>query len=220
MKALTSEQLRFFERAASQYQTDLSSDTYAQDFLVRRGIDRETAVGFRLGSVRNPLPGDELFRGRLAIPYVTTGGICNFKFRCIENHDCGQQGEQHKRYRNHENLNTNLFNVNSIDTDEPFLCIAEGEIDAITLSMCGLPAIGVPGVANWKDHFNLLLEDFGELYLFADGDDAGYKLGKFLAKEVRVTVIKMPPREDVNSIYLSKGAAGIHDLLIKARGNG
>lgn len=218
MKALTSEQLQFFERAASQYQKDLAVDTAAQEYLLRRGIGPDVAVGFRLGSVRHPLPGDELFTNRLAIPYLTDGGVANFKFRCIAPHDCGAQGEHHRKYLNHENLNTNLFNVPAIDDAEDFLCIAEGEIDAITLAMCGLPAIGVPGVANWKDHFNLLLEDFDRLFLFADGDDAGYKLGKFLAKEVRVVTIKMPTRQDVNSIFLSEGAAGIHRRLADARG--
>lgn len=218
MQALTSEQKQSFERAASQYQSDLAADTYAQEYLVRRGIDRTLAVGFRLGSVRNPLPGDEIFAGRLAIPYLTRAGVVNFTFRCMANHDCKQQGEHHRKYLRHENVPTNLFNVPAFGTEEDFLCIAEGEIDAITLAAAGLPAIGVPGVANWKDHFNLCLDDFAHLYLFADGDDAGYKLGKFLAKEVRVIVIKMPPGQDVNSIYISEGPDGITKRLAQARG--
>jgi DNA primase len=206
-----------FERAASQYQSDLSSDTYAQEYLLRRGIGPEVAAGFRLGSVRNPQPGDERFASRLAIPYLTRAGVVNFTFRCIQAHDCKQQGEYHRKYQRHENVGTNLYNVPALGTDEDFLCIAEGEIDAITLSMCGLPAIGVPGVANWKDHFNLCLDDFSQLYLFADGDDAGYKLGKFLAKEVRVNVIKMPTGMDVNDIYLSEGPSGVQKRLAQAR---
>lgn len=218
MQVLTSEQRQSFERAANQYQSDLAADTFAQEYLARRGIDRMVAVGFRLGSVRNPLPGDEIFTGRLAIPYLTRAGVVNFTFRCMAQHDCKQQGEHHRKYLRYENVSTNLFNVPAFGTEEDFICIAEGEIDAISLSMAGLPAIGVPGVANWKDHFNLCLEDFSSLYLFADGDDAGYKLGKFLAKEVRVVVIKMPPGQDVNSIYLMEGPDGIKKRLAAARG--
>jgi len=217
VQALTAEQRRSFERAASQYQSDLNSDTYAQAYLLSRGIGPEAAAGFRLGVVRNPVAGDEVFAGRLAIPYLTRSGVVNFNFRCIASHDCKQQGEHHRKYLKPENLGSNLFNVGALSTDEDFLCIAEGEIDAVTLAICGLPAVAVPGVANWKDHFNLCLEDFTQLYLFADGDDAGYKLGKFLAREVRVTVIKMPPGADVNSTYLGEGHDGIRKRLDAAR---
>lgn len=217
MKALPNELKQSFAQAATQYQSDLLADTYAQAYLARRGISRDVAVGFRLGSVRHPIPGDERFTGRLAIPYVTDEGVVNFTFRCMEQHDCKRQGEWHRKYLRPENVNTNLYNVPDLDTDEDFLCIAEGEIDAMTLSACGLPAVGVPGVANWKNHFNLLLEDFTHLYLFADGDESGYKLGKFLAKEVRVHVVKMDPGQDVNGIYVSEGISGIHQRFQAAR---
>jgi DNA primase len=218
VRALTVEQRRLFERAASQYQSDLAVDTYAQEYLLSRGIGPSVAAGFRLGSVRNPVPGDERFAGRLAIPYLTRAGVVNFTFRCMARHDCKQQGEHHRKYLRPEGVDTNLFNVGALGADEDYLCIAEGEIDTITLTMAGLPAIGVPGVANWKDHFNRCLDDFSALYLFADGDDAGYKLGKFLIKEVRVVVIRMPDGQDVNSIYQGEGPDGIRKRLAAARG--
>ena len=72
--------------------------------------------------------------------------------------------------------------------------------------VCGIPAVGVPGVNNWKKHYTRLLADFDKVFLFADGDNAGSEFGKALSRELpNLVVVQMPDGEDVNSMYRSHG---------------
>jgi len=89
-----------------------------------------------------------------------------------------------------------------------YISICEGEIDTITLDhVCGIPAVGVPGVNNWKKHYSRLLADFDKVFLFADGDNAGTEFGKSLSRELgNLVVVQMPEGEDVNSMYRTHGA--------------
>jgi DNA primase len=98
-----------------------------------------------------------------------------------------------------------------------FVC--EGEIDTITLDyVVGLPAVGVPGVNNWKKHYTKILADFERIFLFADGDQAGSEFSKFLTKELgNVVSIQMPDAEDVNSMYVKYGADYFHQKVLGAK---
>ncbi|KUJ70785.1 hypothetical protein ACZ90_00245 [Streptomyces albus subsp. albus] len=211
MQTLSSEQRRFFEQAASTYQVDLAGDTSALDYLASRGFGQQAVGTFRLGVVRRPLVGHEGFAGRLAIPYITPAGVINMRFRCLRRHDC--KAEDCPKYLGSEGLDGNLYNVLDLKKDSPFICIAEGELDAATLSMAGLPAVGVPGVEGWQKHFSKCLEDFTTIYVFADGDAAGKKLGSLLVREARARKVRIPKGEDCNSIYCKEGANGLRRLL-------
>lgn len=111
--------------------------------------------------------------------------------------------------------NTHLYNTRGFFKASSFLCICEGEIDTITLDyICSLPAVGVPGVNNWKKHYTRLLSDFDKIFMFADGDQAGHEFAKSLMKELsNVIVIQMPEGEDVNSMYLKNGATYFQDKV-------
>lgn len=209
MQTLSAEQRRFFEQAAMTYQSDLAGDTSAQAYLETRGLGPSAAATFRLGVVRRPLPGHEAYRGRLAIPYLTPAGVVNVRFRCAEAHEC----EGHAKYLSAEGAGTNLYNVLDLKKDEPFICIAEGEIDTMSLSLAGLPAVGVPGVDTWQKHFSRCLEDFEVIYAFGDGDKAGSKFSNFLARETRARPIRMPAGKDCNDIYREQGAEGLRALI-------
>jgi DNA primase len=209
MQTLSEESRRFFEQAVTRYQQDLAADTAGRAYLMTRGIGLEAAARFRLGLVTSPLAGDEQYRGRLAIPYLTPAGVVNIRFRCVQQHEC----EGHPKYLSREGAGTNLYNVLDLKRDSPFICVAEGEIDAMSLSLAGLPAVGVPGVKTWQKHFSRCLEDFDVVYAFGDGDDAGGKFSAFLARETRARPIRMPPGEDCNSIYVKEGADGLHRLI-------
>lgn len=222
MELPSSEQRLFFESAASRYQTDLSGDTAVQAYLTSRGIGARTAATYRLGVVRNPLPSHEIFRGRLSIPYITPTGVVTFTFRCLEDHSCkdtvlfvNNEGKavHCKKYRAPEGMDRTLYNVGDFKRDTDAIYICEGEIDTLTLSMCGYAAIGMPGVKNWKPWFTRCFADAGEIYCVADGDDAGFKMGRFLASEVKAKVIRPPAGEDVNSLYVKGGEDGIRRWL-------
>lgn len=221
MELPSADQRIFFERAASQYQTDLSGATNVQAYLTSRGIGARTAGTYRLGVVQNPLPSHEPFRGRLCIPYLTPSGVVTFAFRCLEDHVCkdtvlfqGPKGPVTcKKYRAPEGMERTLYNVADFKKDVDRIYICEGEIDTLTLSLCGFAAVGTPGVSQWKPQFTRCFADAGEIFCVADGDEAGRKMGRFLAAELKARVIRPPAGEDINSLYVKGGEDGVRGWL-------
>jgi DNA primase len=218
----SSEQRAFFEQAASQYQRGLAADTTAQAYLQGRGIGQQAAGTFRLGVVRNPLLGHDAFRNRLAIPYLTPKGVRTFSFRCLEDHVCkdvvlfvNSKGKPVtcKKYRAPEGMDRTLYNVLDFRKDSDSIYVTEGEIDAMTLSLCGFPAIAVPGVSQWKAHFTRCFVDYSQVFVVADGDEAGYRLGTFLSSEIKARAIRPPKGEDCNSIYTKGGIDAVRQWL-------
>lgn len=192
---LSQSQREYLESATATYQSSLH---LAADYLSRRGISEEVANTFRLGVVADPLIGHEQYRGRLAIPYVTPTGVIDIRFRAI--------GEMEPKYLGLAGAKTHLFNAHAILNADNFVAVAEGEMDTITLHMCGIPAVGVPGVNNWKPHYGRILQDFDAVYVFADGDQPGQDFARHLAKELNnVVVVPIEDGEDVNSLFVKHG---------------
>lgn len=199
---------------------DRATETYASQvhralpYLEGRGIDKAAALGAGLGVVTDPLPGHEGMLGRLSIPYITAAGTVNMTFRCIQNHDCKTE-TKHSKYMKWAKLQSSLYHVQSIEAAGDWLAVAEGEIDALTLNISGIPAVGIAGVDNWQEFWPLIFDDFSRIYFFEDGDDAGKKLGDRLLHEVSTPVvrIKMPPKEDVNSIYTKQGPEALVRMI-------
>lgn len=223
MQLPTEEQKLFFETAASQYQRDLATDTSAQAYLQSRGIGPQVASTFRLGVLRNPLLGHEQFRGRLSIPYITPrGGVVTFTFRCLQDHVCndtvlyiGKDGKPRKckKYRAPDGMERTLYNVMDFRKDTDTIYICEGEIDALTLSTCGFAAVAVPGVHQWKDHFTRCFIEYPKVFVVADGDEAGYRLGAFLSTEIKARAVRPPQGEDINSIFAKGGSDAVQRWL-------
>lgn len=211
MQTLSAAQRKFFEQAATQYQSDLAADTAAQAYLMTRGLGPDAAATFRLGVVRRPLTGHESYAGRLVIPYLTPAGVVNLRFRCLQSHDC--KAADCPKYLSLPDAGTNLYNVLDLKKDSPFIGVVEGEIDTMSLSLSGIPAVGLAGVDGWQKHFSRCLEDFEVVYSFGDGDTAGRKLNKFLAKEAKARPIRIPQGIDCNLIYVKEGADGLRRLI-------
>lgn len=227
MKLPSPEQRAFFEQAASQYQQNLAGDTAVQGYLRSRGIGPEVAGTYRLGVVHDPLLGHEQFRGRLAIPYITPRGVVTFSFRCLQNHVCkdtvlliNREGKEVKckKYKAPPGMDRTLYNVLAFRQDSDTIYVCEGEIDALTLTVCGFPAIAVPGVQNWKDHFTKCFTEYTRVFAVGDGDEAGYRLGSFLAKEIGARAIRPPAGADCNSIYAKGGIHAVREWLTGATG--
>jgi len=194
---LSRSQKVLLEKATNHYEDNLP---LAEEYLLKRGIPLEVAETIRLGVVVDPLPEQEQFINRLAIPYITPSGIVDIRFRSM--------GPEEPKYLGYPGTQTRLFNVTALHTAKDFIAVCEGEIDAITLHyLCGIPAVGVPGVNSWKQHYTRLLQDFNTVFVFADGDQPGIDFAKSLAKELSsVIIINMPEGEDVNSMYLLHGS--------------
>jgi DNA primase len=190
-------QKELLEKATSHYSQNIH---LAEEYLAHRGLDLETAREIRLGVVDNPLPGQEQFFGRLAIPYLTPTGPVDIRFRSL--------GPEEPKYMGMPGTQTRMYNIRALHEAGNFIAVCEGEIDAITLHYkCGVPAVGVPGANSWKPHYNRLLSDFETIYVFADGDQPGSDFAKSLSKEMNnVIVLQMPEAEDVNSMFLLNGA--------------
>jgi DNA primase len=172
----------------------------AEGYLAKRGFSLEVATKIRFGVVVDPLPGQEQFVNRLAIPYITPTGVVDLRFRAM--------GPEEPKYMGMAGTTTRLFNVNALQYAGSAIAVCEGEIDAVTLDrLCNIPAVGVPGANSWKPHYSRLLSDFEYVYVFADGDQPGSDFAKMLSKEFNNTiVIQMPEGQDVNSMYLTYGA--------------
>jgi DNA primase len=196
-------------RAAKYYHSALYE---AEEYLAGRGITLEQAQKARLGVVLDPLTGHEAYVGRLSIPYLTKSGVVDLRFRAL--------ADEEPRYMGLSGATTRLYNVNAFFRATSYICICEGEIDTITLdTVCNLPAVGVPGVNNWKKHYSRLLADFDNVFLFADGDNAGSEFAKSLSRELSgLTVIHMPEGEDVNSMYRKEGSEYFTNKIASVRG--
>lgn len=212
MQLPTPEQMIYFEQAVTQYQSDLEVDTAAQVYLEGRGISPAVARTYRLGVVRRPVLGHERYGGRLSIPYLTPSGVVCVSFRCIQQHSC-KDFDKHAKYLAIENVDRTLYNVLDLKKDSPRIYLVEGELDALTWSMNGWPTIGIPGAASFKDFYGRVFSDYAEVFALCDGDEAGYKLGSFLAKEVRAHVIRLPRGEDGNSLYVKGGRDALERVL-------
>jgi hypothetical protein len=90
-------------------------------------------------------------------------------------------------------------------------CISvTGNCDAITAELCGLPAVGVPGVQTWKPYYRELFLGYREVLILADGDEPGVLFANTVAKALpNARVIQMPQTLDVNDVYLKEGREGL-----------
>lgn len=200
MQKLSDTQQKFLTEAATRYHASLPGSK-AEEYLESRGLAGEGLTRFRLGVVDDPLPGHDMYRGWLAIPYLRWSpgqgwSVITMRFRCLEDHDHGRHG----KYMAHPGSQIHVYNTLSVLRNEDEMCICEGELDAVSAELNGLPAVGIPGRENWKSFYYRMFLGYEKVYILADGDQAG----KDFAFDVMKTlpngrIINMPEGEDVNS---------------------
>lgn len=210
MGTLSAEQRKSLARAQEEYSRNL---TLAEEYLAARGIDLAAASSAGLGVVVEPIPGNEYMRGRLAIPYMTPAGPVNMTFRCMQPHDCKEHS--HQKYMTWEGLDANLYNVRALDEANSAIAIAEGEVDALSSSLAGIPCVGISGAEKWKPHWKNVFEDFERIYVWQEGDEAGKRFAKRMSIEVGAIRVMLPVKEDVNSLWVSTGAEGLRARIRK-----
>lgn len=211
-------QRALLDRSTSEYAECVD---LARDYLTSRGFETEWIDKFRFGYVLDPVPGHEMMKGRLSIPYVTPAGVVNIKFRCIEDHGVGEDGVPrsckkdfgHEKYYAASGAGTYLYGIESFWADSPYICITEGELDRCTAVMAGMPAVGVDGATKWQAHWQYCFEGYEEVVVLRDGDKAGEKLADNVTSHLYtgVRVITFPDGEDVNSIYVKYGAQALRE---------
>lgn len=216
MPRLSKEQRQFLVEATSRYHESLP-DSPAAEHLASRGLMAPSVADqvarFRLGYVTDPMVGHETYRGMLAIPYLrrsTTGewSVVSIRFRCLDE-DCDHRNVHFSgKYSTVAGDSPRMYNTLALIDNDDRIAIAEGEIDAITASICGVPAVGIPGVGSWKPHFRDALLGYETVFILADNDDKGEGLKFAAAVKGELPNGKIVPAEkghDVNSMVVAHG---------------
>lgn len=208
----SNEQTKSLLQAVTRYAEALDEATVA--YLNGRGISKDVAEQFSLGTVTNPANGHEQFTGWLSIPYFSAMGICNsVKFRRID--------EGKPKYGQPLGQKLHIYNVSDVLVDSGFIAICEGELDAVVMSgLCDIPAVGIPGVAAWKPFYSKLFGGFDKIFILGDNDikedgtNPGAEFSRRVASEVMNSqIVQLPQGMDVNEYYLTNGAESVRELL-------
>lgn len=221
MKKLSDTQKKFLVDATTQYHAALPGSA-AEQHLESRGLltpsTRETLGAYRLGFVDDPLPGHEMYRGMLAIPYLRWApgkgwSVVSMRFRCVTE-ACTHDG--HSKYNTVAGDSGRLYNTISLLRDSEDVGIAEGEFDALSATFCGLETAGIPGAKGWKKHFRKPFLGYRRVFVLCDGDKAGREFGEKVASDLsNAVIIMMPEGQDVSSIVASQGKQGFMGRIYK-----
>jgi hypothetical protein len=210
LQPLSASQREALEEATASYQAAVTAD--AARWLLARGIDRETAVTFRLGVVADPFPGHSWHQGKLAIPYLDREGRpLSMRFRCLAQHNCREFG--HGKYMSLPDEPSRVFNVAGIHKAGDELHIAEGEFDAMVLDKVFGAAAGFPGAKSWKGHHRRMIAGFSRVYVWGDPDDAGAEFVQKVTRAHRGARGVRLRSGDVTDTYLAGGAAALTALI-------
>ncbi|QGJ88812.1 DNA primase [Mycobacterium phage Yecey3] len=200
MQRLSESQRTYLWEAMHQYRSSLPGSP-AAEYLASRGVLE--AARFGLGYVEEPLPGHELYRGCLAIPYMRWSpwrdwSVAAIRYRRL---DGGKP-----KYMTMPGDKPRLYNTHALTRYSRDMAITEGEIDCVTAELAGLSCVGVPGAQLWKPHFRELFLGYRNVNILADGDEPGLEFAKQVAKTLpNARIIPMPDGEDVNSLVTTQG---------------
>ena len=97
--------------------------------------------------------------------------------------------------------------------NETFICVVEGQADAVSLAAWGLPGVALAGLSA-TDDLSQALSDFDELYILVDGDEAGARalqpnatVGKLIASWGPLArVVTLPDGINDANEWLAAGA--------------
>lgn len=188
----------------------------AEEYMESRGVGRNPAGTFLLGCVPPPdecAPDEVRFSGMLSIPYLTpVAGAVAVKYRNL-------RPDAEPRYLAPVGQETHLYNVMDLHKPSNRIVICEGEIDAMTVSMLGVPAVGVPGTQTWRSHYPRVFDGYREVLILTDNDaksdsNPGQDLARLIMREIPGSRnVMLPEGYDANSFYLSEGADALLDLL-------
>ncbi|QNJ55846.1 DNA primase [Mycobacterium phage PainterBoy] len=161
----------------------------------------------------DPLPGHEMYRGCLAIPYMRHSpwrgwSVASIRFRKLWDSDGA-------KYLTVEGDKPRLYNTASLIRYSRDMAITEGEIDAVSAEvMAGIPAVGVPGSQTWKPFMRELFLGYRNVNILADGDEAGIDFARQVAKTLpNARIIPMPDGEDVNSLLTKQGKSALLERI-------
>lgn len=181
----------------------------ASTFLSGRGLKEAAVQRFRLGVVPDQLVGFEHYAGMLAIPYLLIDcKPIQIRFR--------RMSGDGPKYMTMTGDRSRMFNVGSVVNASSEIHVTEGEFDCMILTQCGLNAVAIPGVHNFKDHHVALLAGFQTVYLWGDPDEPGREFNAKVRNAVPRSRIVPLSGGDINDTYLAGGCDEIYRLRSEA----
>lgn len=227
MRLLGKEQRSLLEETCRDWELSLAENPEALSYLSGRGLSLPTIDRFRLGIVESPSPKYKSVAGWLAMPTLKGVGVVGFKFRCIAPECHTEAGEKHTGHPKYLTYDPQVMgNVEALDNDLGVIVVCEGELDAMVLYECGIPAVALPGAGAWKGHrhWRRLLKDFRTIYIIPD-NDAHLKtnVGRQMAEEINAAlpwsiIVDLPSliadkKTDVNNVYSTNGRTFVRSLV-------
>lgn len=190
---------------ATEYNQQLKGSRAEQYLLNERGFTHESISYFQLGFVETPMKSDRMHQGRIVIPYHTRTGVVALRSTSVPDLTGSRPEPKYLPWMTGDI--SRPFNVTSLDTAEEVL-ICEGELDCITAWMLGFYAVGIAGVAAWKDVYQPLFR-YRKVTIVADMDD-GSGQGMDFAKKVAgklggCSIVPMERGHDLNSFFVERG---------------
>lgn len=196
----------------------------AEEYIRHRGLEG-LATRLGLGYVASPATGHEKHLGRLVIPYLRPAAgehaVATVRFRCIsetcvKNADGSwredESHEGHGKYQSLPGSRPMLYNTQALITASPYVGLSEGEFDAASAELAGIPTVGVPGVSAWRDHFDPAFLGFEAVFAFTDGDGPGEQFVEKLAERLpNVVPISFGKKCDVNKFVNENGPSALRE---------
>lgn len=188
-----------------QRQPEVKPDSPAIAWLKSRGITDAAIAAYRVGSSKD---------GRAVVfPHWRDGAMVNFKIR---------DHADKKRMMTFAGGEPCLWGWQVIDANQRAVVITEGEIDAMTLWQCGIPALSVfSGVSNlgWIESDHDRLEQFSDIVLCMDMDDAGKAAARKIAERLgldRCRIAKLPHKDANDCLKAGMSAQQIAECIVSA----
>jgi DNA primase len=111
-------------------------------------------------------------------------------------------------------LSPKLFNPAALLRDTDFICVTEGEIDAISAEQAGMPTVGIPGATQWVGWYSRLFKGYKTVYFLQDDDKAGQEMAENWASEIANVKVIVMPSGDVNSTLVDLGEDQLRALIL------
>jgi len=170
---LTDADLTFQEKSGTAYGCTLEAYAASKDlpleFLTRDDVALEDGTCY-VKEVGNEVPAVE-------IPYADRDGeLLTNRYRIAVGGD--------DKFRWEKGSTTTLYGLHKLEEAEKagYVLLVEGESDCHVAWYRGLPAVGVPGVDNWRDAWALHLDDIPKIFVVVEPDEAGKKLWRSLVR--------------------------------------
>lgn len=195
----------------TEYRSHIWDDVPAR-WLESRGLDHSTVARFGLGyTADGGRTRSRDLRRCLVLPYEDgLGRLRKLRYRPLYD-------TSGAKYLDEQDADVHLFAVRAIDN--PVVHITEGEVDTMTAWQCGFRAVGLPGVASFKDEWRYLFRPphVDRVVLAFDPDKAGREASKYLyglmRKQIDVSIAKLPDGLDVNDLLVKHGEDAVKEVL-------